>query len=100
MLSMLPVSVSRGYFDVALMSATLAIIGYRCIHKFSHIVAVLSAVVFVILLVRIITDSNLGAVVETNVFDGAAFVLGVSLSAEFQGESEKSTPLTVPSSLA
>ena len=68
----------------ALMSATLAIIGYRYIHKFSHIAAVLSAVVFVILLVRIIADGNIGPVVETNAFDGAAFVLGISLSASWQ----------------
>jgi NCS1 family nucleobase:cation symporter-1 len=73
-----------GAMVFALMSTTLAIIGYRYIHKFSHIAAVLSAVVFVILLARIITDGNIGAVTETNVFDGAAFVLGVSLSASWQ----------------
>ncbi|MDR6639539.1 hypothetical protein [Paenarthrobacter nitroguajacolicus] len=45
------------------MSTTLAIIGYRYIHKFSHIVAALSASVFGIRLVPIIT-SNIGAVVK------------------------------------
>ncbi|QOT15269.1 cytosine permease [Paenarthrobacter sp. YJN-5] len=78
------VSPQVGATIFALMSTTLAIVGYRYIHKFSHIAAVLSAVVFVILLVRIINDGNIGAVVETNAFDGAAFVLGVSLSASWQ----------------
>ncbi|MFC8411734.1 purine-cytosine permease family protein [Arthrobacter sp. NPDC057259] len=78
------VSPQMGATIFALMSTTLAIIGYRYIHKFSHIAAVLSAVVFVILLVRIITDGNIGAAVETNAFDGAAFVLGISLSASWQ----------------
>lgn len=73
-----------GAMIFALMSTTLAIIGYRYIHKFSHIAAVLSAVVFVVLLVRIMADGNIGVVIETNAFDGAAFVLGISLSASWQ----------------
>ncbi|AMM34775.1 Permease for cytosine/purines, uracil, thiamine, allantoin (plasmid) [Sinomonas atrocyanea] len=73
-----------GAMVFALMSTALAIVGYRWIHRFSHVAAVLSAVVFVILLVRIISDGNIRAVAETPAFDGAAFVLGISLSASWQ----------------
>ncbi|MCM0616537.1 cytosine permease [Paenarthrobacter sp. TYUT067] len=82
--TLLHVPAEVGAMVFALMSTTLAIIGYRYIHKFSHIAAVLSAVVFVILLIRIMADGNIGTITETNAFDGAAFVLGVSLSASWQ----------------
>ncbi|MCG2624812.1 cytosine permease [Arthrobacter sp. I2-34] len=78
------VPAQAGAVVFALMSTALAIVGYRYIHKFSHLAAVLSAVVFAILLVRIFTDGDIGAVVGAHGFAAAPFVLGVSLSASWQ----------------
>ena len=73
-----------GAIVFALMSTTLAIIGYRHIHRFSHLAAVLSAVVFAILLVRIVTDGSASASFAAHGFAAAPFVLGISLSASWQ----------------
>ncbi|GGC81538.1 cytosine permease [Tersicoccus solisilvae] len=68
----------------AVFSTVLAIVGYRYIHRFSHLAASLSFVVFVWLLIRILLDGHTGQVAAEPAFDGAAFVLGISLSASWQ----------------
>jgi NCS1 family nucleobase:cation symporter-1 len=83
MASLLHVSRQVGAVLFAVMSTLLAIFGYRHIHRFSHLAAVLSAVVFVGLLVRILLDDRVGDVVAGN-FAAAPFVLGVSLAASWQ----------------
>lgn len=67
-----------------LMSVVLAIFGYRHIHRYAHVAAVLSLVVFVGLFVRILTDPAAGAVLSDGTFATAPFVLGISLSASWQ----------------
>lgn len=68
----------------ALMSTALAIFGYRHIHRFSHLAAVLSAVVFVGLFIRILTDPATDEVRRPGAFATAPFVLGISLAASWQ----------------
>lgn len=68
----------------ALMSTTLAIFGYRYIHRYSHVAAVLSAVVFLGLFVRILADPAVGPLLRDTTFTLAPFILGISLSASWQ----------------
>lgn len=82
--SLLHVSQHIGAVLFALMSTALAIFGYRYIHRFSRVAAVLSAVVFVGLFVRILTGDGIGAVVHGGGFAPAPFILGISLAASWQ----------------
>lgn len=84
MASLLHISQQLGAVLFALMSTTLAIFGYRHIHWFSHIAAVLSAVVFLGLFIRILTDPEIGGVLAAGAFAGAPFILGISLAASWQ----------------
>ncbi|MCW3701289.1 purine-cytosine permease family protein [Burkholderia cenocepacia] len=68
----------------ALMSTALAIVGYRYIHRFSRVAAVLSGVAFAILLVRIIADGNMPIPIATHGFAAAPFALGISISASWK----------------
>lgn len=81
---LLHVSPKVGSVLFALMSTTLAIYGYRHIHKFSHVAAVLSGVVFLGLFVKILGDPGFGEVVSDGTFAAAPFILGVSLAASWQ----------------
>ncbi|WP_258180898.1 purine-cytosine permease family protein [Burkholderia multivorans] len=65
------------------MSTALAIVGYRYIHAFSRVAAVLSGVAFGILLVRIVADGNM-QFPTTHGFAAAPFALGISISASWQ----------------
>lgn len=78
------VSAQAGAIVFALMSTTLATVGYSHIHRFSRWAAVFSAVVFAVLLVRVFTDGNAGHVFGGKGFAAAPFVLGISLSASWQ----------------
>ncbi len=82
--TLLHIPAQAGSVVFAIMSTTLAIVGYRHIHRFSHFAAVLSAVVFAILLVRIFSHAGIGSAVAAHAFAAAPFVLGVSLSASWQ----------------
>lgn len=81
--SLIHVSAQTGAIIFALLSTALAIFGYDYIHRYSHVAAVLSAVVFAGLFVRILADAKLGEVVGGS-FALAPFVLGISLSASWQ----------------
>lgn len=84
MADLLHISPKAGAVLFALMSTTLAIFGYRHIHRFSHLAAVLSAVVFTGLFVRCLTDPQMGGLLADGTFAAAPFVLGVSLAASWQ----------------
>ncbi|EON24317.1 permease for cytosine/purines, uracil, thiamine [Nocardioides sp. CF8] len=81
---LLHVSQQVGSVVFALMSTTLAIFGYRHIHRFSHFAAVLSGLVFLGLFFKILGDPALGDVLENGAFALAPFILGVSLAASWQ----------------
>lgn len=68
----------------AVFSTALAIFGYRRIHEFAHVASVLSAVVFIGLIVRLIAGDDAGDYLTLGSFAGAPFVLGVSLAASWQ----------------
>jgi NCS1 family nucleobase:cation symporter-1 len=78
------VSPKGGSVVFALMSTALAIFGYRHIHRFSHVAAVLSAVVFAGLFIRILTQHGTADAVTAGSFAFAPFVLGISLAASWQ----------------
>lgn len=82
--NLLHVSQQLGAVTFALMSTTLAIFGYRHIHRFWHLAAVLNVIVFVGLFVRILLDARIGDVLTTGGFAAAPFVLGISLAASWQ----------------
>lgn len=82
--SLLHVSTSVGAVLFALMSTTLAIFGYRHIHSYSRVAAVLSLVVFTGLFIRLIGDSATGEALSDATFAAAPFVLGISLAASWQ----------------
>jgi NCS1 family nucleobase:cation symporter-1 len=81
---LLHISRQLGAIVFAVLSTVLAIFGYRHIHRFSHVAAVLSAVVFVGLFVRLAFDSRTGAAFGHHEFALAPFVLGISLAASWQ----------------
>jgi NCS1 family nucleobase:cation symporter-1 len=78
------VSTQLGAAVFALLSTALAIFGYRYIHRFSKIAAVLSGVVFIVLFFRAITVPDAGHLLQTPGFAAGPFVLGISLAASWQ----------------
>lgn len=78
------VSPQIGAILFAVFCAISAIVGYRWIHRFSHLPAFLSAIVFVWLIVVMTTGDMGETIVASNGFALAPFVLGVSLSASWQ----------------
>lgn len=81
--SLIHVSTQTGAVIFAVFSTALAIFGYDYIHRYSHVAAVLTGVVFAGLLIRILSDDKLGDVVG-GAFAIAPFVLGISLAASWQ----------------
>lgn len=82
--SLLGIAPQPGAVVFALMSTTLAVLGYRYIHRFSHLAAVLSGLVFVGLLVPLLGHSGAGETLRSGQFAAAPFVLGISLAASWQ----------------
>ena len=82
--NLLHVSREVGATVFAVASTVLAIYGYRHIHRFSHLAAVLSAVVFLWLFVRVGTDARADTLFSEHTFAAAPLVLGVSLAASWQ----------------
>jgi nucleobase:cation symporter-1, NCS1 family len=82
--SLLHISPKLGAVVFALLSTALAIFGYRHIHRFSHLAAVLSAVVFAGLFIRLLGDSATGDALADHTFAIAPFILGISLAASWQ----------------
>ncbi|WP_257955419.1 purine-cytosine permease family protein [Nocardioides sp. B-3] len=68
----------------ALMSTVLAIFGYRHIHRFSHLAAVLSGVVFTGLFIKMLTEPAATDALSDSTFAVAPFILGISLAASWQ----------------
>lgn len=84
MSSLLNISRELGAVLFALMSTALAIFGYRHIHRFARLAAVLSAVVFVGLFIRILTMDGSSEAFTAGAFAAAPFILGISLAASWQ----------------
>ncbi|NYJ76260.1 purine-cytosine permease family protein [Allobranchiibius huperziae] len=82
--NLLHVSPRVGAILFAVLSTVLAIFGYRHIHRFSHVAAVLSGVVFLGLFVRIGFDDRIGLAFGHHAFAAAPFILGISLAASWQ----------------
>lgn len=82
--TLLHISTQLGAVLFAVMSTVLAIYGYRHIHRFSHLAAVMSGVVFLGLFVRILLDAHTGPALSHHAFAAAPFILGISLAASWQ----------------
>ncbi|KAA2248437.1 cytosine permease [Solihabitans fulvus] len=78
----LPIDVSIACY--AALTALVAILGYRLIHRFGWVASVLSVVVFVYLSVRLVAGKDVGAVLAAPKFDLPAFLLALSLTASWQ----------------
>ncbi|GAA0531207.1 cytosine permease [Saccharopolyspora subtropica] len=66
------------------LSALIAIVGYRLIHRFGWLASLVSVVVFVYLTFRLVTTHDLGAVLAGAEPDVPAFLLALSLTASWQ----------------
>ncbi|TQL68027.1 NCS1 family nucleobase:cation symporter-1 [Nocardioides albertanoniae] len=84
MARLLHTSPEAGAVVFALMSTALAIFGYRHIHRFSHVAAVLSAVVFAGLFIKMLTEPATREALSNTTFAAAPFILGISLAASWQ----------------
>ncbi|MER7080862.1 nucleobase:cation symporter-1, NCS1 family [Saccharopolyspora kobensis] len=78
----LPVDLSIVLY--AALSALIAVVGYRLIHRFGRLASLLSVVVFVYLTFRLIGTHDLGPVLAEPVLDVPAFLLALSLTASWQ----------------
>ncbi|MEV0049285.1 cytosine permease [Saccharopolyspora shandongensis] len=68
----------------AALSALIAIVGYRLIHRFGWLASLVSVVVFVYLTFRLVTTHDLGPVLANAELDLPAFLLALSLTASWQ----------------
>ncbi|RKT87443.1 nucleobase:cation symporter-1, NCS1 family [Saccharopolyspora antimicrobica] len=78
----LPVDLSIVLY--AALSALIAIVGYRLIHRFGRLASLLSVVVFVYLTFRLVGTHDLGPVLAEPELDVPAFLLALSLTASWQ----------------
>lgn len=81
---LLHIPTQAGAIIFAALSTLLAIVGYRYIHKFSKVATALSALVFVVLFIRILAGPGAGMLTQDAGFAMAPFVLGISLAASWQ----------------
>jgi NCS1 family nucleobase:cation symporter-1 len=66
------------------LTAVVAVVGYRWIHAMGRIATVVGILGFTWLLVRLLSEYGLGALVLQKPFDAATFVLAISLGAGWQ----------------
>ncbi|MGP4020490.1 purine-cytosine permease family protein [Saccharopolyspora sp. 5N708] len=66
------------------LSALIAMVGYRLIHRFGWLTSLVSVVVFVYLTIRLLTTHDLGPVLANAHLDLPAFLLALSLTASWQ----------------
>ncbi|MDA3649414.1 cytosine permease [Saccharopolyspora indica] len=78
----LPVDLSIVLY--AALSALIAVVGYRLIHRFGWLASLLSVVVFAYLTVRLVGAHDLGPVLAEPELDVPAFLLALSLTASWQ----------------
>ncbi|MCI2416645.1 cytosine permease [Saccharopolyspora sp. K220] len=76
--------VDLGILVYAGLSALIAIVGYRLIHRFGWLASLVSVVVFVYLTIRLLTTHDLGPVLADAELDLPAFLLALSLTASWQ----------------
>lgn len=73
-----------GIIVFGVLTAAVAIVGYRWIHALGRLATVLGALGFTYLLVRILTEHSLSDLLGHIPFDWATFLLAVSLGAGWQ----------------
>lgn len=73
-----------GIVIFGLLTATIAILGYRFIHHLGRIATVVGFVGFTYLGIRVLGELDLGAVVASADFDIVTFLLAISLGAGWQ----------------
>ncbi|MER7014439.1 cytosine permease [Saccharopolyspora sp. NPDC000359] len=78
----LPVDVSILIY--AALSALIAIVGYKLIHRFGWLASLVSVVVFVYLTFRLVSTHDLAPVLSNVELDVPAFLLALSLTASWQ----------------
>jgi NCS1 family nucleobase:cation symporter-1 len=73
-----------GIIIFGVVTAIIAIIGYRVIHMMGRTASIVSGLAFVYLTVRLLTGTNVGALFANHHFTVSSFVLAISLSASWQ----------------
>lgn len=73
-----------GIVVFGLLTAVVAVVGYRWIHAMGRIATVVGILGFTWLLWRLLSEYGLGALVLQKPFDAATFVLAISLGAGWQ----------------
>jgi NCS1 family nucleobase:cation symporter-1 len=73
-----------GIVVFGLLTAVVAVVGYRWIHAMGRIATVVGILGFTWLLARLLSEYGLGALVLQKPFDAATFVLAISLGAGWQ----------------
>ncbi|GAB3560881.1 purine-cytosine permease family protein [Spelaeicoccus albus] len=73
-----------GIIIFGIVTAVIAIIGYRLIHVMGRLASLISGLAFVYLTIRLLTGTDLGALFGDNHFTVSSFVLAMSLSASWQ----------------
>ncbi|MFI0239662.1 purine-cytosine permease family protein [Streptomyces sp. NPDC016845] len=75
---------TTGIIVFALVTAVLAVVGYRVIHVLGRVASVICAVAFVYLGIRLLDRADLGDLLSDAHFSLPMFLLAVSLSASWQ----------------
>ena len=81
-LTHLPIDVAIVLY--AALTALVAIVGYRLIHRFGWLASGLSVIVFVYLSLRLVTGHDVGALLADAHFELPPFLLALSLTASWQ----------------
>jgi NCS1 family nucleobase:cation symporter-1 len=82
--NMTGIGATPGIIIVGLICTVLTIFGYRMIHHAGRWVSLLTAVGFLYLSIRLVTDHNLGSVWHWSGFSAGTFVLGITVAATYQ----------------
>ncbi|MEV4254737.1 cytosine permease [Spirillospora sp. NPDC049652] len=73
-----------GIIVFGLLTAVVAVLGYRYIHALGRVATVLGIVGFTYLMIRVVSDHDLGGLFGAKAFDGPTFLLAISLGAGWQ----------------
>ena len=69
---------------VSALCMVLAAYGYRLIHSYERIVSVISAVGFLVLTIRLLTEHSIGSVWVSSGFSAGTFLLTIAIAATWQ----------------
>ncbi|MEV5571340.1 cytosine permease [Spirillospora sp. NPDC052269] len=73
-----------GIIVFGLLTAVVAVLGYRYIHRLGRVATVLGVVGFTYLMIRVVTTHDVGGLFGAKSFDGVTFLLAISLGAGWQ----------------